>query len=136
MEQKISTTMADFDISTTHILKVTIKPVDPTLEEVNEYITTITNILEENNEPLIGLIDGSNAKWISGKARIEMGKGLKKIGMKYKDMLKKNMFVAPNPVTKMMLKAINIVIKPQIPQEVFSDYKTALIATENEITNL
>ena len=133
--EKASTRFADFDISEPNIIKITLKSIDPSLSDVDEYIDKLEHAIKTIDGSFILLLNGESSKWINGKARIEIGKRSKKLGVIYRSRFKKNVFVAPNAITKMMLKATNVVLKPEIPQEVFSDYQTAFSTVKNEIAN-
>ena len=51
----------------------------------------------------------------------------KRMEEKHLNRQKASYLVIPNPIIKMMLKGINLVLKPNIPQTIFSDKKQPLI---------
>ena len=133
--KQIITAFANFEIIEPRVLKITINPIDPNSSEIEEYFKKIGEVLLKMESNFVVLLDGSQAKWISGKARIELGKGSRELEHKYKHIHKKTFFISPGTIAKMMLKAINIVSKPTVPQEVFSDNETALSALNKELSS-
>ena len=92
-------------------------------------------MLDESKESFIFLTDATNSKWASNEIRIKIGKKTQEVEEKYKDRFKKSYIVLPNAIMKMMLKGINLVSKPKIPQKIFSTVDEAEKMAKEEIAN-
>lgn len=135
MSDIISCKLTDFDTSEKYILKMTTKSIDPTSEEVKEYLETLDKIASNIKGNFVIVVDTRNMAWISGKARIEIGKGNKRLEEKYKDRYKRNFTVVPNAIVKLMLKTVNVVAKPIIKQEVYAKYDNAIAEARKVVSN-
>ena len=62
-----------------------------------------------------------------------MAEGVKKIEAKYDGILIKNFLAIPNTVVMMMLKGVNLILKPKIPQVIFPTVEKAIEAAKQEI---
>ena len=135
MSEIISCAMCDIALQKKHVVHVTFKGIDPTVEEVKEYLHAMEKAYDQCEGKFVVLFDATKTKWISGQARIDLGKGIKLIEQKYIETYVKGFFIIPNTVVKLMLKGVNVVLKPKVPQKIFSTYEAANTALEEEIAN-
>lgn len=117
------------------ILRFTVTKGEPTIEELDEFQKLNIEIMNSYDKPFVIAFDASNAKWLSSDARIKMGKQNKDVEEMFKDLWKKSFLIIPNPILKMMLKGVNLVAKPTIPQVVVSSMDEAVKKAKEEVAS-
>ncbi len=100
------------------------------IEMVHEISDQMQKLIESFEGTFVSIVDMTDAKWVDGKIRIELGKRVKAIEEKYIERMRYTFMVVPNTVLKMVVRGINLVAKPKVPQKVFSSYEDALKEAE------
>ena len=133
MSAFFSSSFADFDTSKPYIVKITIKEIDATIKDVDEYFYQMEKAMKSIDTPFVYLLDIRKSKWLNRAVRIKIGLETKKIENKFKHKCSKGFVVVPNAMTKLILKAIHLVSAPQIKQEIFSSITATDQAVKREI---
>lgn len=123
------------DYTDPNIFRYTTGEMEMSLEQVDELYDKYHELLDNSEEPFIFLSDVSKSKWVNNEVRIKIGKKVQELENKYEGRFKKSYIVLPNAIMKMMLKGVNIVSKPKVPQEIFSTIDEAEKAAKEEIAN-
>lgn len=121
------------DYSNKKLIKFTLKKGEPNLEDIVEYFDALNELLDTTTDPFMILFDATKSKWASGDVRISYGKKGKEFEEKYGERFKKNYFVIPNTVIKMILKGVNLVAKPKVTQVILSTLEEAEEAIAKEM---
>ena len=125
-----------FEWNSKLIIFTVVKP-EPNLEDLIDFNEGYQKIVDEFIEgEYISVFDATAAKWLDGKGRIEFGKIAKEQEEKYIGRFLIDIIVIPNPILNMILKGVNLVSKPKIPQKVFKTRDDALEFAEEEVSKL
>lgn len=135
MEKTAECNFGVFNCETNKIIKFEISDIEPTIEDVDEFVDMFEQQIQVQTGNFVSVIDGTKGKWISSSVRIHMGKRVKELESKYAHQHLKTFIVVPNAIVKMMLKGVNIVSKPTIEQVVCSTISDAEYAAMNEVAN-
>lgn len=134
MEDIYKSDFATFDTTKGEsLLMVTLNSIDPTIEQVNEYFDLQDQITPFYEKKFVTIFDSRKAKWINSKARIQIGKRTAISQQNMKDRNTKIYIVLSNPVLKMIVKGINLVAKPVIPQVICTKMDEAMKLAQKEI---
>ena len=116
------------------LIKFTLTKGEPSIEGIDEYTKLSEEIFEELGEQFVMVFDATQGKWLSAEGRIKWGKDSKMMEDKYGHRNVKNYMVIPNSIIKMMLKGVNLISKPRIPQVIFDNVEDAMKAAEKEVS--
>ena len=125
-----------FEWEDDRLIYFTVENPEPSIEDIREYHTLYREVLDSTNGPCLILFDSAVAKWMSSEKRIEFGKVGKTIEEHYGHRIRRIHIVITSPVILMILKGINLVLKPQIPQKVHKSRKEAIAAMQAEVSSL
>ena len=103
---------SELDFSQYPIILSKTNPIDPTVQQVEDYFTTLDKMLEATSGPYVFISYSDEAKFISSDARIQIGKWAGKLTDKYKARNKGSIIVTNGVLGQMMLKGIALVYKP------------------------
>ena len=73
----VQTYFADIDTSGHPIVIITVKPVDTSLQEVDEFAETYKQVAKELQGPFVTVNDATQAVWINSKSRLEIGQKIR-----------------------------------------------------------
>jgi len=122
-----------FDATQYPILVFTPSKVEPSTEEAKELFQIIENYLDKTTGNFVMIIDGANAAWIDSEVRVEFGKEKLRVEKKYHDRFVLSLYVIPNIIVSAMHKAINIVSRSVLPQEVHQTKEKAITAAKKAL---
>ena len=122
-----------FDYTHPNIMKFTAMQAEASLKDIDDYFTTVCEMLDTSTEPFVILFDATKSKWAGNKERIALGKGTKEMEKKYADRYKKTFLVIPNTIVNMLLRGVNVVARPKIKQVIFSKLPDAEEAAHTEV---
>ncbi|MGD1848934.1 MAG: hypothetical protein ACFB10_26375 [Salibacteraceae bacterium] len=117
------------------LLKFTAVKSEVTLEDVREYCKLQDEIFESMEGKFVFVFDATVGKWVSGDIRIEWGKRNKITEAKFKDRYVRAYLIIPSMVMKMILKGINMVSNPTVPQSIYKTIDEGLAAAEKEVAS-
>ncbi|HAA15611.1 MAG TPA: hypothetical protein DCE41_29440 [Cytophagales bacterium] len=133
---KLNTRLAYFDWSESGIIKATTHPIDPTPEEVEEYLAGFNTMISSVSGPYVIFVDASQAKWYNSKARTQLALGADALQKKYEGRNQGSFVVVGSAIVKMSLQGINLIFKNQARQRVFTSYAKALAAARAKIAEV
>lgn len=119
-----------FECIDSRILIFTVTNGEPSKEEIEEYKVCYLKELDRMNDHFVTVFDTSKGKWLSPSERKELSAFTKKVEDLYKERFRKAYMVIPNPVMNIALKGVNLLSKPQIPQEIFTNRADAIAAAK------
>lgn len=122
-----------FDSSNKSIVLVTMNQIDPTIEQVDQQFDLHEKVFSTYENKFVAIFDCSNVRWVGSKARIQLGKRSARAEELFKDKLMKVILVLPNPILVTLMKGINLVYKPQIPQNFCKNLSQAYDIANKEI---
>ena len=135
MERK-TCALGHFVIKENGLVHFTAEVEEPTVEQIKDYNETFIEIFENTSGQNVILVDMSRIKWVGAKQRIELGKGGKIIQEKYVDRTKRLHIVISGFTKMMFVQAVNLVMKPQVPQKVYTKIDQALIEVQKDLESL
>lgn len=104
------------DINSYPTILITINDINPTDEQVKEGIILIDRAFSETSGSCCMIGDGSKVNWVDARARMLFANGIIELEKKYAHRVQFAVMVVPNPTVNMLLKGLNLIAKPVIPQ--------------------
>ena len=124
-----------FEWEDSRMITFTVTKAEPEIADLREYHVLMQKIMDSQTGPFVVVFDATQGKWLSSAGRVEMGKISKEAEEKYADRNRANYLVVANVMLNMMLKGVNLVSKPIIPQKVFKTREAALKAARQDIAS-
>lgn len=87
-------------------------PIDPSIEEVDEYFEHMENFLDSTQGPYVFISHKEKASFISSESRTHIGNQAIRIATKYGTRCKGSIIVANGVIATLMIKAIATVYTP------------------------
>ena len=108
------------------VVRIAYAGFDPTEQQFEAYLKELKALLVNRTEPMVLILDGSEAKYLSSKLRIRQGNWIKEhIGLIQHTCLKWN-YVINSPLVKFIMKGIFLVQKPPVEYAVYTDVHAAV----------
>ncbi len=136
MKKIIHTRFAKLNYQNDSLIIITLKKIDPSLIQVDEFIEALESVFNEFTSPYIIILDSSESKWINSAARIALGKHSRQNELLQKDNWLKTYIIVKNTSFKIVLKSFNLVSKPVIPQIICKTMEAAMKATQEDFLKL
>lgn len=133
---KIDCALGYFEWEDPRLINFTLVNAEPTPEDIRDYQQGFIKAADSVGGKFIMMFDGTVGKWMGSAERIEFGKVAKELEASYGEVHLKSFIVVPNPVVMMLLKGVNLVSKPKIPQEVFKTRAQADEATAKHLASM
>ena len=122
----LDTKLALFDWSEEGILKATTHPIVPGLDEAEEYLAGIETMIQSVDGPYVIFVDGRQSKRFNSQVRTRIAVGGNALQAKYEGRTQGSYVVVENTLVKMTLMGINLILKYQSPQQIYTSYDKAL----------
>lgn len=101
------------------VIEIWMGDVDPTPEEIDQFFKELDDALSSREGSYVTVVHGQKI-FISGEARVKIGKMSKAMEQKYKGRSKGTIVITPNLISRMMIKGIAVVSKSSSPLKVVS----------------
>lgn len=127
------------DLSTTDstrdsIMFITFHEIDPRVDQIDEYFDLQAKIIKEHyTDKLVAVLDASKSKMVNSKARTHIAERSEKHEKAHKNKLLKTFLVLPNPLIRLVVKGINAMTPPVIPQTLCKSVEEAFKLAEEEV---
>ncbi len=123
----MSSTFHTIDKSKFPIVVIGVSPRQPNLEEVDIWFDDMEELFDNSKGPIITITDNTNGMtWLDSNIRIAIGKRAEQFNQKYIDRNIANFLVINSLMARMMLKAVNVLIKNQETQIVVESIDEAM----------
>ena len=122
-----------FEWEDSRLITFTVTTAKPEIADLKEYCESYKKIVDSLQGPYVFVFDSTLGKWLPSSGWVEMGKVANELETRYVDRNKVNIMVIPSLVINNILKGINLMSKPQIPQRVFKTREAAMEAAQQEI---
>ena len=132
--ERITVSIGELCIVTPHILLLEATNSNPTIEEVESYNIMLMNISKKLSSPFVYVIDLSRVNSrVKGQVRMELGIGAKQFEKINAGALKHVFMVISSPLTKLMLRSLTAIVRPDVPQSYATTVEEALSRAQAEI---
>lgn len=118
------------------IIKFVATLAEPDENGMQDFGKVWVEILRELKGKYVVIVDISEVKWMSGSARITGGQVIKEVEHTFQETYIRTYLVIPNVMVNMMLKGINLISKPIIPQTITQTLDEAVMLAEKEISSM
>lgn len=124
-----------FEWEKPNLILFTLIKEEPCIEGLKEIAELFKQIADEHQSKFVFVFDATKGKWISSEVRIAWGNIIKEIEERYANRYVRNYLIVPNISVNFMLKGVNLIVKPKVPQRIFRKVEIGLTAAKKEIAS-